>query len=76
MCSRRDTVMIKGFEQGLFVSFFFFFVLDLMSVKKKKQHETRCQPLILTCKTNEEKRPCRTRSNDVDMSILQCSEKC
>ena len=58
--------------------FFFFFVLDLMSGKKKKQLEARCQPLILTCKTSEEKRPCRTRSNDVsDMSIrglCECPE--
>ena len=65
MCSQHDTV--NGFEQGLFVSVFF--VLDLMSEKKKKQLEARCQPLILTCKTSEEKRPCRTRSNDVDISI-------
>ena len=73
VCSRHDTV--NGFEQGLFVSFFF--VLNLMSVKKKKQLEERCQPLSLICKTSEEKRPCRTRSNDVDMSIrglCECPE--
>ena len=71
MCSRSDTV--NGFEQGLFVSLFFF-VLNLMSVKKKKQLEARCQPLIFSCKTNEEK---RTRSNDVDMLIrglCECPE--
>ena len=70
-CSRSDTV--NGFEQGLFVSFFFF-VLELMSVKKKKQLEARCQPLILTCKTSKEK---RTSSNDVGMSIqglCECPE--
>ena len=70
VCSRRDTV--NWFEQDLFVSFLF--VLDLMSVKKKKQLEARCQPLILTCKTSEEKHPCRTRSNDVDKSIRGLSE--
>ena len=74
LCARDVTPSMDSNKVCLFL---FFFVLDLMSVKKKKQLEARCQPLILTCKTSEEKRPCRTRSNDVDMSIrgfCECAE--
>ena len=68
LCARDVTPSMDSNNVCLFL----FFVLDLMSVKtwkKKKQLEAQCQPLILTCKTSEEKRPCITRSNDVDMSI-------